>query len=626
MSRIDAVKQTIYNYLKEKTFVIPEYQRAYTWDIKENNKCDVFWDDIENYFDTKPDYPYLLGTIILDCSEGESEISIVDGQQRTITFLLLLKAMQLRIKDALENLKDSEESRPLIESLTDERNNILNILYKAGSEERYYLLKDWNSWIKNHNCEILKNKSINELDENKKDFQKILEAETFDDAKNSVCTIKRRKGDNKFSNFFNNFNFFYEKLNEKYNESANLNAFVKFFLGAEGEKICQIIEIKTYDKDQAIEVFNSLNSKGEPLSTADLVSARLYSNSDGGEKFDKLWKEIKSKTKELESLKIDIDSILQQNMYITRAKDEKTDVKTPGLRDFYLNEKKDEKQNKKCDLLKNPEELCVNLKKIAEIWNKMQSDENSSMTNLLLKFNSNLKLFLISYLNRFMPEELSAEKIKGISECFLRLFAVLELEDKPYSSQEFKGWLFKENKNLVKPEYEIEKIKADFSEHIAERWGKKKEDIRKKIQEDYEGNVLVYLNEYLYVKEKYPEEKFYLGSDVNIEHLMAASGTQIETIRKEAGFNSDEKEFESYKNKIGNKICLEESINKSIKNESFGVKKESAEKKDYRDSQYKLAKDLCDYAGDYWKKEDIENATKKAADRILKFIFGEDNS
>ena len=103
---------------------------------------------------------------------------------------------------------------------------------------------------------------------------------------------------------------------------------------------------------------------------------------------------------------------------------------------------------------------------------------------------------------------------------------------------------------------------------------------------------------------------------------MPASGHNIETIRQDAGIETRET-FQSIANKLGNKILLEEDINKSISNEWFKTKKQKSinDKAGYKDSKYHIARALIDYPKDTWTKEDIETMTVKIAERISKFIF-----
>lgn len=77
------------------------------------------------------------------------------------------------------------------------------------------------------------------------------------------------------------------------------------------------------------------------------------------------------------------------------------------------------------------------------------------------------------------------------------------------------------------------------------------------------------MNEYLLAKEK--GMSFTLGTKYDIEHIMPYSGNNLQEIRKDAEIDSEE-EFHSIVNKLGNKILLEEKINRTIGNEWFRTK------------------------------------------------------
>lgn len=601
--KIEPALKLISEYLKlnnEEHFVIPEYQRGYSWNI---NQCDKLWQDIEDFIQNDATDPYFFGTIIIDCSE-EKRYSLIDGQQKTTTFLLLLKALLIRLTEVLSEFNRDESSEALEEGLKENRNNIIRILYKADVEARIEILSDWNKAI---GIKILENNSINELYDNQ--VKKIIEAKNFDDAEKSVHRIPRKQKDNKYTNHFRNFKFFYNNL--KLKSESQLNKFCKIFLES-----CEIIEIRSWYTEQAITMFNSLNSTGMPLSDADIISAQLYSKSgENREKFNNLWETLSKLANELNFQKIvDIDSILQQFMYINRAidkvyvKDNSVDVTTPGLRRYYTDINK--------ELLLEPINLSKKLIKIARIWEKIK---DYPTIKLLLKFNENAKLFLIGYLNRYQVEDITESNVTEISNYLLRLFAILEVVDAGYSSKNFKTFLFGENIKLVDNIYSLDSIKSDFDKHIRETWDK--EDIESGLLE-YDKNILVFLNEYLYTKAK--GKDFNFSSSVNIEHIMPASGRNIDVIRKDADI-TDKEEFKSLVNKIGNKILLEEKINKSISNEWFKTKKQTSinDKSGYKDSRYQIAKNLTKYPNDTWKKDDIETATLKAAERISKFIFNE---
>ncbi len=592
---IEPKLQTIGVYLKKTdVFRIPEYQRAYSWNI---SNCDKLWQDIEAYIAQDAEDPYFFGTIIIDCSMN-GYLNLIDGQQRTTTFLLLLKAMHLRVVEVLSQMPNTEESAGLKRSLQQSLDSIFEILYRADVRKQIEIEKDW---AKAQGVPILENDSINELHKN--ELKNIVEARTFSDAENAVYKFPRKQKDNKYTNFFRNFKSFYEKLHS-YQES-NLDVLVNGFLNK-----CQIIEIKSWQIEQAITMFNSLNSTGMPLSDADIISAYLFSNAADKDDFKKAWEPIIRQADELGQKKIvNIDSVLQQFMYINRAKEHQYaegELTTPGVRKYYT--------VLYPSLLEDPISICGKFNRILVIWSTIQE---YPMTKLLLKFNENFKLFLISYLFRVPDDEMQEQNIVPIMECLLRLFALLEVGDYGFSSRYFKTFLFNENFKLVDTEYSIESIVADFDSHINSIW--KRDDVLVDLQE-YDKNILVYLNEYLYAKEHGLSFDF-IPDKVNVEHIMPASGRNIDAIRIDAGMTEDE--FDVMVNLLGNKILLEDDINKHIGMDWFKTKKGTLvqDKKGYLGSNFGIASALSSYPSDRWEKKDIEDANQKVSERICDFIF-----
>lgn len=600
--KITTELESIGEYLKlgkNDFFVIPPYQRAYSWTTEE---CDKLFQDINDFMESENTDSYFFGTVILDdeddknAKDDENNFKIIDGQQRTTTFFLLLKALQLRLQEKIKELNTiSDVQNEMLELLKLCLNETIKILYKTDDKGMLEIQKDWKLATE---IQLLKNFSNNEINTFKDEFQKIIATQSFSDAESKRIEIKGRQKDNRYTNFFRNFKFFYERLDI---DSQILHSFTEKFLSK-----CQIIKIFTNQTDQAIAIFNSLNSKGMPLSDSDIISAQLYANyKNDDDVFDTMWKEFISISNDLVERKIlKTDSILQQFMYITRAQD-KSSVPMTSLKNYYVFQKE--------NLLKNPVKLCGDFLKIANIWDSIR---NFPIIKLFLRFNENAKLFLISYLYRFDENSISEENVKQIVLCLLRLFAVLEVVDAVYSDKRFKMFLLKENEKLVNKNHPIEEITADFKNQIHSKGFWSKEDIKKGL-ESYSGNTLVFLNEYLF-----DEQNFDFSEDVNIEHIMPKSGQNLDSIRKDADIANKE-EFDSYADKLGNKILLEESINKHLQNDWFRQKKQNAitERKGYIKSRFAIAQNLVNYKKDTWTKTDIDAATEKAVDRILRFIF-----
>ena len=627
---IDPKLVTIGEYLKldkDVKFIIPEFQRKYAWEI---SNCDKLWSDITDFIESDRRDPYFFGTIIINCLNEDTELRLIDGQQRTTTFMLLMKALLIKINETLKNMVDDSESESLRRGLRERRRNLISILYKADPEEISDEPNTEKDSIIYNTFNSLNN--ISNQETYKDELISIMKSSDYIEAETKAIKLPYKQKDNKYTNFFRNFKHFY--YNDDLNKIDFLNKFTKTILDE-----CQIIEIKSWKVEQAIEMFNSLNSDGMPLNDSDIIYSKMYASAaahsiEAEKELGEKWSYLIELTNDLEAKKIvSINALLNQKMYLYRCLRKETinasggiDVTTPGLRNYFI--------NLNTDLIKDPINFCNELIILAEIWN-IAKDNNT--IKVLLNFSDNFRLFLASYFHRFdsyfrfnengkieisEEDKLSLnENIKNMSELFLRLFAVLSLVDAGYSSSNFKSFLFEEEIKLADENISFEEIQNDFNNHINKCWTY--EDIELRIL-DYDKNDMVYLNEYLFAKEH--GDNLVIGSDIDIEHIMPQSGKNKDIIKSDAGMD-DINMFNEYINKIGNKILLEYDINRSIGNEWFRTKiaTKITDKSGYINSKYPIAKYLVDlYKNDskpYWTKGDIDTATAKAAERVTKFIF-----
>lgn len=112
--------------LEQKNIEIPPYQRPYKWSIKNVNQL---IDDVLTFSD-KP--AYRLGTIVYH--EENNKLHIVDGQQRTITIILLFLAIQNN-SQLLEQLKASNIQIPALSHLANL--SFSNVLSKENIRNNY---------------------------------------------------------------------------------------------------------------------------------------------------------------------------------------------------------------------------------------------------------------------------------------------------------------------------------------------------------------------------------------------------------------------------------------------------------------------------------------------------------
>ena len=216
---MDARKGNIYEILNgNKQFLIPVYQRYYSWDIEQ---CKRLWNDIVE-MQKKGKAGHFVGSIVNIAEQamptGVQKYMIIDGQQRMTTLSLLLLALR---DYAINNPEDTTINARRIDNM------LLKNEYESG-DERYKLL----------------------LTETDRDIlMRLVEEKPIPDDTRSKL--------------LDNYKFFAGKIADKELQPAEVY---------ESIGKLQIVNI-TLDRsvDDAQAIFESLNSTGKELSESDLI-------------------------------------------------------------------------------------------------------------------------------------------------------------------------------------------------------------------------------------------------------------------------------------------------------------------------------------------------------------------
>ena len=238
---MDARKGNIYEILNgNKQFLIPVYQRFYSWDI---DQCKRLWNDIVE-MQRKGKVGHFVGSIVNIAEQamptGVQKYMIIDGQQRMTTLTLLLLALR---DYAIKNPGDTSINARRIDNM------LLKNEYENG-DERYKLL------LTETDRDIL----INLVEEK------------------PIAEGTR-------SRLIENYKFFADKLADK----EILPAEVYESIGK-----LQIVNI-TLDRavDDAQAIFESLNSTGKELSESDLIRTYVLMGLEPSEQiyvYEHLWR------------------------------------------------------------------------------------------------------------------------------------------------------------------------------------------------------------------------------------------------------------------------------------------------------------------------------------------------
>lgn len=216
---MDARKGNIYEILNgNKQFLIPVYQRYYSWDI---DQCKRLWNDIVE-MQKKGKSGHFVGSIVNIAEQamptGVQKFMIIDGQQRTTTLTLLLLALR---DYAIANPADTTINAKRIDNM------LLKNEYESG-DERYKLL-------------------LTETD------REIL-----------ISLVESKPiADGTKSKLLDNYRYFVDKIAAKELIPAEIYESIGKL------QIVNITLDRTMDDAQAI--FESLNSTGKELSESDLI-------------------------------------------------------------------------------------------------------------------------------------------------------------------------------------------------------------------------------------------------------------------------------------------------------------------------------------------------------------------
>ena len=216
-----AVETRLLDFLKmSPQFVIPVYQRTYSWTERE---CRQLWDDIMRTGNDDQIAAHFVGSIVYIQESmyqvtGQPQLLVIDGQQRLTTVMLVLEALARHLGD--EEPVDGFSPQKL---------------------RNYYLL--------------------NPLEKNERGFKLVL---TQTDKASLIALVQQRPLPKEVSlRVVENFKFFQLQIADLGNELAPL---------CRGLAKLMIVDVAlSRDQDNPQLIFESMNSTGRALGQADLI-------------------------------------------------------------------------------------------------------------------------------------------------------------------------------------------------------------------------------------------------------------------------------------------------------------------------------------------------------------------
>ena len=248
---------TIATLLSQSAYVIPDYQRDYSWSPDE---IEQLWDDLLATANrsfagakiVKNPRPHFLGPIVLQRSKaGESNPpEVMDGQQRLVTIMIIASVAH----EFADKLKSPDERQNWTESLK-------QILYRYVSGKKIARLKlarddrEFRELVCNRLTQEARDCYINDtLPPSVKNRERYVAYRIW------KCSDVIYKG---FDRLLRNC--------EERDQDAALKSFLTTLL-----ELTVVLEMGVLEQGVAYEVFETLNARGLDLQQADLIKNKLY--------------------------------------------------------------------------------------------------------------------------------------------------------------------------------------------------------------------------------------------------------------------------------------------------------------------------------------------------------------
>ena len=557
---ISVNKQTIEQFLlnaRTKPFVIPEYQRPYSWT---SDQIDTLFNDIQEFTcnegGTDKEGTYFLGSIVsYENDKGEQEI--IDGQQRITSIFLLLRAIYTKLNGVEEKTEEAKNFISKIEPLIWSTNKLTGKV-------------DYSSIL-------LNSKVINETEN--EILKNILESGEIDEKLED--------------NYSKNYNQILKLIEEKSVENALM--IYQFIYALLNQVI--ILPITADSQETALTIFSTLNDRGLPLSDADIFKAKIYNhlkNKVEKEEFIEKWKELEEDTQNISE---SIQQLFYYYMFYLRALENDRNSTTPGLRKYYS-------ANKFKKLLEA--DILDDLRKILNIWKVIDDYSKNRIENESWSENKDiLKVLdiLTSYPNEFWKYPvivyyLSHKDKKEFEIKFLKFLRKLYVELlKKYieipTINAVKANILKLNAEIInsdKPIFDFKALPED--------------EIKEKIKTPHRNAVRMLLKTLTYdIQDNLLEKKW------EIEHILPVKWENNYDLRE------NEKVAKEKIEHLGNKTPFEKKLNIIATNNYFSKKKIL-----YLNSEIKMTKEIGELKSNKWDLDDIIERDIRMTDKIISIL------
>jgi hypothetical protein len=240
-----------------KRYIVPPFQRDYAWDTDEWSEL---WADILEVHKAPTEANHYLGALVLQPTGERSDSKIIDGQQRLVTLSLLALAVIGRIQRLSDQKQDAQNNLERVRLL---REKFVSTKDSASLQHRSRLV------LNDHDNPLYQTYLLQGLTPSRPSALKGSEARLY--------------------RAFQYFDAAVVKLFGADAPGAELAGFLETSVALR----LRFIEIVVEDDETAFTVFETLNSRGVALGTADLLKNFVFATAAKGGQDDlkqaRLW-------------------------------------------------------------------------------------------------------------------------------------------------------------------------------------------------------------------------------------------------------------------------------------------------------------------------------------------------
>lgn len=262
-------------FVRDVKYIIPSYQRPYSWESigknDTNNQINNMWNDFYKFYVEKDTdtQEYFFGSIVVHKDKSQA-FQVVDGQQRLTSLLLLFASMKCFLLKA-KNVMEVDYIGQLTFFIEKSVGTINDTLYNNESLSLTPTLK------------------VKIEREGQYNFDEVLNEAINCDPKSNLSIGFDTRNKNTANRYFKNRDYFTEKLDGifldeetgrfTFEKAQEFDAFWKFL-----RTRISIVLIQTMNFNTAYRIFEVLNNRGLPLTNVDLfrnfLISRLTNNAE----------------------------------------------------------------------------------------------------------------------------------------------------------------------------------------------------------------------------------------------------------------------------------------------------------------------------------------------------------